>query len=291
MTSLWRDPTSRRAFLASAGAALLAACTPRRTAAPARTSPSPTPSPSPTARASAAPRASAASAGGTRVVRAGTATTEGGRARQRNVLDRFAIDFSLCMYCGICIEVCPFDALFWAPDLVFYGASAATHAAGIAQNPFRTELRVIRAFLKVVQGEKQAGMADANLPENADSKKSAPKPNSQKEFEKAVAAYKKLLAASPKDDVAQFNLGRAYNKLNQDDDAEEAFRAAVKLKANTLSLGSAVKVQDATLTAAVGDTVVFKNTDSTFVQPRSVLAMASERRSNQSDRRRSKTSP
>ena len=25
----------------------------------------------------------------------------------RNVLDRFAIDFSLCMYCGICVEVCP----------------------------------------------------------------------------------------------------------------------------------------------------------------------------------------
>jgi NADH-quinone oxidoreductase subunit I len=38
------------------------------------------------------------------------------RPRQRNVLDRFAIDFSLCMYCGICIEVCPFDALFWAPE-------------------------------------------------------------------------------------------------------------------------------------------------------------------------------
>ena len=46
------------------------------------------------------------------------ATTPGGRDRQRNVLDRFAIDFSLCMYCGICIEVCPFDALFWAPELV-----------------------------------------------------------------------------------------------------------------------------------------------------------------------------
>jgi NADH-quinone oxidoreductase subunit I len=38
------------------------------------------------------------------------------RPRQRNVLDRFAIDFSLCMYCGICIEACPFDALFWAPE-------------------------------------------------------------------------------------------------------------------------------------------------------------------------------
>jgi len=37
------------------------------------------------------------------------------RPRRRNVLDRFAIDFSLCMYCGICIEVCPFDALFWSP--------------------------------------------------------------------------------------------------------------------------------------------------------------------------------
>jgi len=42
----------------------------------------------------------------------------GGRDRTRNVLDRFAIDFSLCMYCGICVEVCPFDALFWAPVAV-----------------------------------------------------------------------------------------------------------------------------------------------------------------------------
>lgn len=40
-------------------------------------------------------------------------TTEGGRARQRNVLDRFAIDWSLCMYCGVCIEQCPTDALEW----------------------------------------------------------------------------------------------------------------------------------------------------------------------------------
>lgn len=44
------------------------------------------------------------------------ATTLGGRDRTRNVLDRFAIDYSLCMYCGICIEVCPFDALFWSPE-------------------------------------------------------------------------------------------------------------------------------------------------------------------------------
>ncbi len=47
------------------------------------------------------------------------ASTAGGRERQRNVLDRFAIDFSLCMYCGICIEVCPFDALFWSPHFEY----------------------------------------------------------------------------------------------------------------------------------------------------------------------------
>ncbi|HEX2144926.1 MAG TPA: 4Fe-4S binding protein [Glycomyces sp.] len=41
------------------------------------------------------------------------------RPRQANVLDRFDIDFSLCMYCGICVDVCPFDALFWAPDFAY----------------------------------------------------------------------------------------------------------------------------------------------------------------------------
>ena len=40
----------------------------------------------------------------------------GGRPRTRNVLDRFEIDYGLCMYCGICVEVCPFDALFWSPQ-------------------------------------------------------------------------------------------------------------------------------------------------------------------------------
>ncbi|MCA1833011.1 MAG: 4Fe-4S binding protein, partial [Actinobacteria bacterium] len=45
--------------------------------------------------------------------------TPGARPRTRNVLDRFAIDFALCMYCGICVEVCPFDALFWAPHFEY----------------------------------------------------------------------------------------------------------------------------------------------------------------------------
>ncbi len=51
--------------------------------------------------------------------------TPGARARTRNVLDRFAIDFALCMYCGICVEVCPFDALFWSPEYEYSEAKIA----------------------------------------------------------------------------------------------------------------------------------------------------------------------
>src|SRR5881392_264998 len=53
----------------------------------------------------------------------------GGRARSVKVLDRFAIDYALCMYCGICVEVCPFDALFWAPDFDYaeYDIFGLTH--------------------------------------------------------------------------------------------------------------------------------------------------------------------
>jgi NADH-quinone oxidoreductase subunit I len=48
------------------------------------------------------------------------------------VLDRFAIDFSLCMYCGICIEVCPFDALHWSPEFEYAAGTIAelTHERG-----------------------------------------------------------------------------------------------------------------------------------------------------------------
>lgn len=49
----------------------------------------------------------------------------GGRPRTSNVLDRFAIDWALCMYCGICVDVCPYDALAWSPDPVPAEAGAA----------------------------------------------------------------------------------------------------------------------------------------------------------------------
>ena len=45
------------------------------------------------------------------------------RPRTENVLDRFAIDWSLCMFCGICVEECPFDALAWSPELAVPAAT------------------------------------------------------------------------------------------------------------------------------------------------------------------------
>jgi tetratricopeptide (TPR) repeat protein len=54
--------------------------------------------------------------------------------------------------------------------------------------------------------------------------------DSEKAFEKAVAAYKKIVAKNDKDDAAFYNLGRSYNKLDEDEDAEKALRQAVKLK-------------------------------------------------------------
>ena len=63
------------------------------------------------------PVAHEASAERESAIRPGTSAGSGGRVRTENVLDRFAIDWSLCMYCGICVEECPFDALAWSADL------------------------------------------------------------------------------------------------------------------------------------------------------------------------------
>ncbi|MGI8709400.1 MAG: NuoI/complex I 23 kDa subunit family protein [Acidimicrobiales bacterium] len=43
----------------------------------------------------------------------------GGKERTVSALDRFDIDYALCMYCGICVEVCPFEAIFWSPEFEY----------------------------------------------------------------------------------------------------------------------------------------------------------------------------
>src|SRR4051812_39681593 len=45
----------------------------------------------------------------------------GGREPPRNVFRRFGIGFSLVMFCGLRVEVCPFGPLFWGPPFEFSG--------------------------------------------------------------------------------------------------------------------------------------------------------------------------
>lgn len=71
---------------------------------------------------------------------------------------------------------------------------------------------------------------DETVPGSTDKKPKEVKTNSETAFEKAVEAYKKMLKSNPDDDSVQFNLGRAYNKLNKDEDAARALREAVRLK-------------------------------------------------------------
>lgn len=54
--------------------------------------------------------------------------------------------------------------------------------------------------------------------------------DAEKSFENAVKAYEKYIKKNSEDDLAYFNLGLAYNKLNDDQKAEKALREAVKLK-------------------------------------------------------------
>ena len=53
------------------------------------------------------------------------APTPRGRARTVAVLDEFVIDMGHCQHCGICVEVCPFDALAWVAQAAPAEASTA----------------------------------------------------------------------------------------------------------------------------------------------------------------------
>jgi tetratricopeptide (TPR) repeat protein len=85
------------------------------------------------------------------------------------------------------------------------------------------------AYSLLEKEKKIAAMEDVNATENTNGKK-PPATDSEKAFRKAVEAYKRILADNPDDDVSQFNLGRALNKLNEDTEAAKALKQAVKLK-------------------------------------------------------------
>jgi len=39
-----------------------------------------------------------------------------GRSRRRKIVEAFEINLGRCILCGICVDVCPFEALFWSPE-------------------------------------------------------------------------------------------------------------------------------------------------------------------------------
>ena len=77
--------------------------------------------------------------------------------------------------------------------------------------------------------EKEQELAAQNDVNATDESGKQEKPNSEKAFRKAVEAYKKILEQNPQDHAALFNLGRSYNKLNEDPEAAKALKEAVKL--------------------------------------------------------------
>ncbi|MGB7069551.1 MAG: tetratricopeptide repeat protein [Pyrinomonadaceae bacterium] len=136
------------------------------------------------------------------VVDAASALAEGNRLLEANETEKAIETFS--------------KALEFDPDL-----GDAHFKLGIAHSLIEKEAEV-NALSEVTP-----------TPDTKEKKPKSPKdikPESEKNFENAVKAYKKHLAKHPKDDIAQYNLGRAYNKLNEDEDAAKALREAVRLK-------------------------------------------------------------
>jgi tetratricopeptide (TPR) repeat protein len=77
----------------------------------------------------------------------------------------------------------------------------------------------------------KAALDDANVePTPESSKEKVRTKDSEKAFEKAVAAYKKLIDDDSKNAGAHYNLGRSYEKLNEDKDALKELREAVELE-------------------------------------------------------------
>lgn len=88
----------------------------------------------------------------------------------------------------------------------------------------------IREKVTITEAEIIQETPTPTLAKNSKKEEEAPKKDSEKAFESAVKALKKAVSKNPKDDAAQFYLGRSLEKLNEDLDAMKALREAVKLK-------------------------------------------------------------
>ncbi len=80
------------------------------------------------------------------------------------------------------------------------------------------------------ESEEESKAANVSVSEDKTEKKGRlKKKNSEKAFENAVKAYKKFIRKNPKNHEGYYNLGRAYNKLYDDQEAQKALQRAVNL--------------------------------------------------------------
>ncbi len=84
--------------------------------------------------------------------------------------------------------------------------------------------------LALIENEQELVITSTEPDNSADTPKEEKKSNSVIAFENAVTAYKKILKKNPKDDVGHYNLGRAYDRLNDDKEARKSLEQAVKLQ-------------------------------------------------------------
>ena len=97
---------------------------------------------------------------------------------------------------------------------------------GIAQT-----LRAKEEYESPDSAGEEATPTPTPTPKTKKGKNAAPElTDAERSFENAAKVYEKTLKKNPKDDAAHYNLGRAYNKLNKDKEAEKALRQAVKLQ-------------------------------------------------------------
>ena len=60
----------------------------------------------------------------------------GRKERTRHVLESFEVDYGLCMYCSVCVDVCPTDCLSWLPEPTPVGTRAQlVHGIEQLHNP------------------------------------------------------------------------------------------------------------------------------------------------------------
>jgi tetratricopeptide (TPR) repeat protein len=105
------------------------------------------------------------------------------------------------------------------------------YAQAVKMNPDLAEayFKLGVAYL-VIEGEQELIVTPADGSDSPGPAKKTSQRNSTVAFNNAVAAYKKMIDADSKNDVAFFNLGRVYNRLNEDKESRKALETAVKLK-------------------------------------------------------------